>query len=1043
MVVLRKTYAKNIFREVKGSFSRFLAILAIVALGTGFLAGLMATAPDMKISVDAYYRKLNMMDLRIVSTKGLTAEDVSALSNVGGVKNIMPSYTLDALISNEYNDTLAARIHSLPKDLSENNGGYQNRVVLKSGRLPENLGECVIKEHKMQDFKVDIGDTITLSDENENLDSFNVRTLTVVGTVDSSYYMSAETETTDIGNGTIGLIIYTSEDAFNLSCYTDIFVTASGTQDIYAFTKGYDDLIERLKDNVENIKVSRERTRYSEIVDEANAKLNDARDEYNDAKGKSDTELLGAKEKLNAAKTDIETQENILNDNEAGLLSAKAELDKNISEFSERITSLKSLSDLKKQVDLLKPEADSLIALQESGTVLTEEQQATLTDYQQKKATYDAAVSSLSSDEIALISDDTALNQMIDSTQAQFDASKQQIDEGLLQIDAGKQTLKAAKDELNKNEADYNNAALEAKRKLDSALDDINRAQEDINNIEMPEWYILDRNTNISYVSFDGNTEKIAAIATIFPIMFFLVAALVSLTTMTRMVDEQRIQIGTLKALGLSSGRIILKYVLYAGAASIVGSIIGLALGFWIFPTVIWATYDMMYVLPVLKVGFYLEYAIMASLAAIACTAGATIIACLNNLAECPARLMLPRAPKAGKRVFLEYVKPVWKAFSFRQKITARNIIRYKRRFFMTIIGVAGCCALLLTGFGLKDSISNIVTKQFNEILKYNLVVGLDEDNEEGIGELKTLLEDDKVTSDYLYYAQQSARSNNNNVEKETYIIVPDTKDKLTDFITLKHRTDKKTVSFGDDNTVIVTEKLAEQLDISVGDTFEVKNSNDKTATFTLGDITENYIRNYVYMTQDCYENAYHTPADFSMIMVKSTADTKDARDKESTQLLQISSVSSVQFTAELGKSFKDVLNSIDYVVLVLIVSAGLLAFIVLYNLININISERQTEIATIKVLGFTDSEVASYIYTEAAILTIIGIILGLFLGIGMHTFVVKTAEVDIIMFSREINALSFVWSALLTGVFSVLVGIIVYNKLKKINMVESLKAPE
>ncbi|MEZ4357857.1 MAG: FtsX-like permease family protein [Eubacteriales bacterium] len=1039
---MKKTYSKNIFREVKGSFSRFLAILAIVALGTGFLAGLMATAPDMKISVDSYYRELNMMDLRIVSTMGLTQGDVSAVSNVAGVEATMPSYTLDALVSNNSNETMAARIHSLPDDTSEDNEGYQNRVVLKSGRMPENAGECVLREQSVQSFEINIGDTLTLSDQNDNLDSFNTKTFTVVGTVDSSYYMSAETETTDIGNGSIGIIIFTTEDAFNLSCYTEIYVTASGTQDIYAFTEGYDDLIDRLKDNIENIKGSREKTRYTEILDEANAKLSDAKEKYNEAKEKSDTELNSAKKKLDAAEAEIETQENTLDENEASLLSVKEELNNNISDFNEKTASLKNLAELKQQLDLLKPDAESLIALQESGTALTEEQQAIVDNYQQLKATYDAAVSSLTSEEIALISDETALNQMIDTTNAQFDASEKQIEEGLSQIETGREELNDAKDELNESKAQYNNAELEAKRELDTALNEINQAQEDIDNIEMPEWYILDRNSNVSYVSFSGNTEKIAAIATVFPIMFFLVAALVSLTTMTRMVDEQRMQIGTLKALGLSNGSVILKYVLYAGVASIVGSVIGLALGFWILPSVIWTTYDMMYVLPELKVEFHLQYALIASIAAIACTTGATVLACLSNLSECPSMLMLPRAPKAGKRVFLEYIKPLWRAFNFKQKITARNILRYKRRFFMTIIGVAGCCALLLTGFGLKDSIKDIVTNQFNDIFKYNLVIGLD-DGTETPNELKTILEDEDITSDYLYFSQQSANADNNGVEKELYLIVPSDDSKLEDFITFKHRTDNGEVSFGDDDTVIVTEKFAEQLGLSAGDTFEITNSDDESATFTVGGITENYVRNYVYMTQDCYENAYNTSLNYSMIMAKSTADTDEARDKESTQLLKIDDVSSVQFTADISKSFKDILESIDYVVLVLIISAGMLAFIVLYNLININISERQTEIATIKVLGFTDGEVASYIYTEAAILTIIGIILGLFLGIALHTFVVRTAEVDIIMFSREIKALSFVWSAVLTAVFSVLVGVIVYHKLKKINMVESLKAPE
>lgn len=571
-------------------------------------------------------------------------------------------------------------------------------------------------------------------------------------------------------------------------------------------------------------------------------------------------------------------------------------------------------------------------------------------------------------------------------------------------------------------------------------------ASRQIDELDEPEWYVLSRNTNPGYVGFGSDSERIDAVASVFPVFFFLVAALICLTTMTRMVEEQRTQIGILKALGYGKGTIAAKYMIYAGTASVAGSLVGLAVGFWIFPTVIWQAYSISYNLPAIILSFNVKFALISSLAAVLCTSLATLWACYNELVCVPADLIRPKAPPAGKRVLLERISGLWNKLSFSQKVAARNLFRYKKRFFMTVIGIGGCTALLLTGFGLRDSISNIVSHQFGEIHKYDMIISLaDAGNSQDGNDLNDHL--NELTGNSLYVMQSSIDAISPSGEMiNMYIFVPEDADKLNDFVSFRTRIGKDPVQFPSDGKAVITEKLATQLKVSVGDEISLKESEFNQINVIVGGITENYIYNYVYMAPDYYESAFNEKPEYKQVLAHFTDRnnvTEEDEENVSNQILKLENVSSISFTTKLSRDFGNIMKSLDSVVLLLIVCANLLAFVVMYNLTNINITERTREIATIKVLGFFDNEVSAYVYRENVILTLIGVLAGLVGGIFLHRFVVLTAEVDIVMFERSISVMSYVLSALLTFVFAGIVNLLMNSRLKRISMVESLKSTE
>ncbi len=999
---MKKTYLKLILQGVRKTRARFISILTISAIGVGFLGGLLATTPDMQYTADKYYDDKNMFDVDIKGSLGLTDDDVAALKNLDYVENAMGARVTDVTMQNS-DGSLVTRIYGMPINLNGSNA-LINGFELVEGRMPQNSGECLICIPNGYMNEHGLGKTYTISSDNKDYDkladTYKFSSLTAVGVVNSPYYISMESEPSTVGTGKISLIMFVFPECYSLDVYTDIFVTLSGAKSLDSFGEEYLSLVNDKTALLETVGQERSVVRRSEIVSEATEKLDDARRDYDEAKSDADKELADARRKLNdgyadleQAKLDILHTANSLNDNTAALSASEGELSANIAA---------------------------------------------------QRANNDAAYGA----------------GLIDA--ATYSANAAQIDavemESLNKINAGKAAIASAWDTLNvaqnidipnaqteleKAERKYSDAKATADEKLADAFEKIEDAQKEIDDIEVPEWFLFSREDTVGYNSYKSNSEKIGAIAKVFPIFFFFVAALVALTTMTRMVEEERAQIGTLKALGYTNGAIAFYYVGYSVLASLLGSAFGILLGMKLLPAVISNAYSMMFTLPKTETIFWWKYAVVISLIAIFCTTAATLFACLGQLSEKPASLMLARAPKAGKRVLLERITFIWKRLSFIHKVTARNIFRYKKRFYMTVIGIAGCCALLVTGFGLRDSIHDIVDKQFGEIYKYNLSIYLKDDAApESEGIIGDFLSDKNTVLSYAVIHSETASVSFGGATEKVTLQAPRITNELKEHLNLRERISGEDIPFNE-SSVVLTEKLCDTLGIKVGDRVSIKTNDGQSNEFTVSGISENYVTSYVFMSAKNYENSFGAPPDYKLILVRIADESPSARDEISKTVLKSDDILLLQFSQTIRESFGNTVKNIDYIVVVLIISAGILAVIVLYNLININICERTKELATIKVLGFHEREVASYIYRETNILCVIGTLVGFGFGVWLHSFVVKTAEVDAVMFGRSIYPQSFLFAALVTFFFTFVVDMIMLKKLKSIDIVESMKANE
>ena len=595
--------------------------------------------------------------------------------------------------------------------------------------------------------------------------------------------------------------------------------------------------------------------------------------------------------------------------------------------------------------------------------------------------------------------------------------------------------MQEAEAELEKQKQDVNKQLEEAESKI---ID----AKAEISEIENPEWYILDRYSNTGYSSFVQDKDSIKNIGEVFPIVFFLVAVLISLTSMTRMVEEQRMQIGTLKALGYNKFQIASKYVLYSSLACIIGGLLGMNVGFILIPSLIWRMYEVMYQVPQFLISFNWEYGGAGLIIISACIIGATIYSTVKELREQPAILMRPKSPKLGKRVLLERINIIWKRLSFSRKVTIRNIFRYKKRFMMTIIGILGCTSLILAGFGLKDSIGSLMPNQYGKIFKYDFQINLKEglNDDQKVEYMNNLNENEDIEEAIETLILTRTAINGEN-EEDVQIIIPKDQNELDKMISL--------ISIYDDNKIelqkgqiCITDKLAQILGVKKGDTITLKD-DDQEKQIVVSDVTENYVYHYAYMTLETYQDLYGDKYETNAILTKNKEKTEEEEDKLATEIMNENEVASLTRNSNVEDVMNTTMESLNYVVVVLIVSAGLLAFAVLYNLSNVNISERIRELATIKVLGFYDKEVYSYITRETILLTIIGIFLGLIGGYFLNYFIIGTCEIDMLRFSKIIHPISYLYAVLITVAFTIIVNIFTYFALKKIDMIESLKSVE
>ena len=1196
----KKALKKDFYMEIRKSMGRFLSIFFIVAIGCAFFAGIRSSEPDMRYSGDAYFDRKNLMDLQVISTMGLTDEDVEAIEKLDGIEKAEAGYSVDALCTEGDNQIVMHVMSLLPS---------MNQVQVENGRLPEKSDECVVDADFLSKSTLKIGDRVTLSSGTDKpvTDSLKEDTFTIVGSVSSPCYIGFQRGSTTIGSGNISAFLCVPEESFCMEVYTEIYAQVKGAEKLTAFTDQYDQRIDSVMKEVEAIKEEREKARYDEIVTEASEKLADAEKEITDAeaeleqgKAEAQEKLTAAREKLENAQKELEQAKKELASSQAKIASSKEELEqaqkelnessgkiaageKELNEKSIALATLKEQKDtlqgqlaaleqqkeelsgqkttleaqkrtlqegqknlldtqavLQQQISRLKAEKEDLNA---EGIRLSEEKETLQKEYEELKSQYEASgdteilkqveakkaqldevnakiaensakieqnktlletvesqmdpleeklvqmKNGLEQTETALekisagLSEieagqeqmQTGLTQMesyISSGEFQLQAAREQLESGKNQILSGQRQIEDAKKwiadgeeqiqagikqiqdgetgladgwiEYQDGERQANAEIADGEAQIADAKVQLADAKKEIEQIEKPTWYIYDRSHLPEYSGYGDNADRMKAIGEVFPLIFFLVAALISLTTMTRMVEEERTLIGTLKALGYSKKSIAAKYLGYAVLATLTGGIFGVMIGEKILPYIIITAYKIMYRhLPDVEIPYNLYYGVLACVAALLCTVAATIFSCMKELKEQAAELMRPPAPKQGKRVFLEYIPFLWKRLNFTWKSTVRNLMRYKKRFFMTIFGIGGCMGLMLVGFGLKDSISSIVPLQYEDIQLYdgNVILQSDVTMQEKQEVYEALEKNSQVvaTAEDLL---QKITIEHDGVSKEVYLNVPENVEKFSDFVVLQDRTTKEKYQLTDKGAVL-TEKMAKELGVSAGDTVTIKEENEKERTVKISQICENYMSHYLYMTPAVYKAAYGKEPEYNSIYYRTEGRTTKEAESVGEAALKLDGALSVSYTTELRQQVDDMLQSLDIVIVVLIISAGMLAFVVLYNLNNINITERKRELATLKVLGFYDKEVTEYVYRENILLTLIGSVFGMLLGKILHRFIIVTVEIDSVMFGRNINTISFVYAFLLTVVFSLFVNGVMYFKLKKINMVESLKSVE
>lgn len=991
-----KSLWKDTIREIWRTKTRFLSIFAIILLGVAFFAGLSATGPVMINTAGEYYSDQNLSDLHVFSTMGLEDEDIELLSSLE--QTVLDyTYSMDVV----FQETgLSSKVMGLPdQDLGI------NQLVIVEGRLPEEPDEIALDNVMDYTSEYQIGDTVQIEEgtPDEFEDSFSQTAFEVVGFVNHPQFIeNGDRGNTQVGTGSLAGFSVVLEEAFDMAVYTDAYLSFDNARDYDVYSPEYEGVIEEKTAEVEAVLADRPAERYEELYEEIEDEINEGYDEIEEAR----QELADAETELEEARIEIDEG---MEEYEAGLAElqqeeadAQSEID---SQRNQLLAAQSELEDTRNQLEAAQVDDPSTLA-----EIDSQEQQIQqgLTELEQAE---------------------TELTNSIQEAEGELEAARLELEEAESEYDEGL--------------AEFEEERETADEEIEEALVDLEEAEEALADLEEPEYFVQDRSDLQGYSEFEENAERISSIAQIFPVFFFLLAALISLTTMTRMVDEGRNQMGTLKALGYGNFAIATKYFVYAFIATVTGGTIGLFLGYWLFPNVIIDAYSSLYNLPPAQTGFYWSYAVISIFGALLATGLSTVVSVRLSLRSNSADLLRPKAPKKGKRIFLEYLPFVWNRFTFTQKVASRNLFRYKRRMLMTLFGVAGGTALLLTGYGLSDSIADIGDIQFGEINLYQAIVSENTDASDAqIDEYNETLESIDGYEGDLSVIQENATAERGESSQEVNLFIPSEPDQLSNFIVLRDREDESRNLELPNEGAVITDKLADLLDSDVGDTIVVEPTDSASFEVEITDIAEQYVQHYIYLSPEAYAGLVDDENDFNTRLLR--YDTEQVEDDQLGQALTSEdAVQGVAFAGSIQETFQDSMDSLDVVTLVLIVSAASLAFVVLYNLTNINVSERIRELSTIKVLGFYDKEVTLYVYRENFVLTVLGILIGFVLGVIMHRFVLQTAEIDIMRFSRQISMTSYLYSFLLMFFFSSLVMVVMHFKLKRIDMVEALKTQD
>ena len=986
--MLKRSLLKNNFKSIHKTRRRFISILVMAFLGVGFFSGLVATSPDMLDSLDRYADSSNLYDVNILSTLGLTDDDIEVLKNIDGIEGVYGIQIKDSMAKIDDKESICKVI-----EYDEN----VNVPVIIAGRNIEKENECLLDPSIVrtgEGAESFIGKKIILENEDKNSNDepiFTVKEFEIVGIAETPIYISSERGNTTLGNGTVSFYIFTQNNVINMDYYTGIYATVSGAREVVTNSTEYLSLVNSAISRIEDIKQSREEARYQSLVDEATTKVNDAQKEFDDKKQEVDAKLKDAEDKISKAESEI-------NSSEKQIQNAENELASQEKQANEKFETLATQIALAMQ-QLDSAPLDESIKLVQRAEI--EKQQTELENAKTESAT--------------------------------------KFEEARAQISANKAKVKNARNTLAENKKDFEVQKQEAQDKLNEAQAKIDDAKEDIKKIEKCKWYIQDRLDNAGYNNIFDAIKTMSNIAKLFPVIFYIVAVLISLTSMTRMIEEERIEIGTLKALGYTNMQIISKYILYSLLACIVGGILGMTVGLYLLPTIVWELYSMIYNMPEFYCTYRFNIGLLGMIISFICIGGATILVARSELKQMPSVLMRPKPPKKGKKILLEKIPFIWKKFNFSHKVTARNIFRYKKRAIMTIIGIAGCTGLMLTGFGIRDSVDDIPSAQFDGIFKYDATISLS--NTDGLSKIEEYLQNNENIETYVEACATTGKLSNGSKTFNATVFVPSSLDNYSNVYNLTNYETGEKINISNDG-IIITDKVAEMLDISVGDNITFIDGDDIPYEFKVTNITKNHVSHYVYMSRDIYEQNFKKYK--TNLVYFNTKDISDeAQNKISEDILKIDGVAAVSLMDALMKSVSDMLVTMNYVVVVLIVASAMLDFVVLYNLANINIAERQREIATLKVLGFHDNEVDNYINKENLIFTFLGVIFGLILGTFLTSAIIGSIEIDVLKFMRNIKPISYVYSAVITISFSFIVNFIIHFVLKKIDMIESLKSVE
>lgn len=1098
---MNRSIIKLTKREIRSSLGRYLAIFAIIALGAGLFVGLRLSRPDFLETYNNYTNKTNFYDFRLVSTLGLTDEDIAEVKKMDGVKLAEGAVGADFLFNTADEDNLIMMAQSIPENV--------NQIKLKAGRMPEKANECLADPDMYS--KDDIGSTIKLSKDNseQTFDTFAYDEYTIVGLADSVLYINMERGSSTLGNGSVKGYIYIPADGFSTDYYTDIYVCVESEG--YVYSDEYEQSTKKYVDGLEKFMSERAVIRRDAIIDDAMSQLDDAKKQYEDGKAqydaakadydagyaeytkkKSDTEA-----QLEKARKEIENAESMMGDTsvidqkQAELDAAKAELDKGQAEYESGLRQFNAkaklaygavdeqiayyenrISDKQNDIAAQNAEIESLNAqlaeAQANGDSLKarliewkiktandrisrdnadiERYNERLEVHRQKRAEVDAELEPYRKQlEDAKAQLDAGYAQ-IESGQAELDAAREMISSGGAQLEAAKKQYEQGKAEAERGFAEAEKELASGKAQLDTAKAELDKgaaeldsAEKQIKNINHADTYVLDRDTNAGYVCFESDTNVVQSVASVFPVFFFLVAALVCLTTMTRMIADQRTQIGIMKALGYSSGAIMGKYMFYSGSATVLGSIFGIAAGSFAFPAIVWFGYGLIYNLSGLT--FTMNWPLAAGITAanLAVTLLVTWYCCAKELKCAPAELIRPKAPEAGKRILLERIPTVWNDMSFMQKVSARNIMRYKKRIFMMLLGIGGCTALVLTALGLNDTIQNVVMRQYDDIILYDYEITMAYDMNEEEQEIFFSDAGDDI-KDAVFLYRGLAEVSGGDAIKNATLTVTDGK-KLCKYIDLSY--DGEPIDYPGRGEAAINYNLARQLGgIEVGDEIKLTTSEKKELTVTVSALFDNYVDSFVFISPETCEEQLGEVPEYKSALANAP-DGADINRCAEALTHDVDGVRGVTLSVDTKARMSSMMDGLLVVVAAIILCAGLLAFIVLYNLTNINISERIREIATLKVLGFYPNEAAHYVFRENLILTGAGAVFGLGLGVALHAFVMNAIKVDMMYFKPHISFLSFAVSIAITFVFAMIVNAIMRRRIDNIDMAGALKSIE